>query len=227
MSIGFSVRPLTKRAHPKLIEQFRKIVTPHISDSMNRIHGVSSKIIPHHKKGKLVGTALTVKTRPGDNLMIHKAINMTQPGDVLVIDGGGDMNQALFGEIMLRMCQARGVAGLVIDGCIRDIKAFREDTFPVFARGVTHKGPYKQGPGEVNVPVSIGGLIVNPGDIILGDEDGLVTIPQDEAEMILEKAIEKDTYEKERIQAILRGEITESFIDDDTLEKMGCIIYKS
>lgn len=223
--IGFSIYQLEKRAEPKLIEQFASVVTPHISDNMSRLHGSNAELRPFHKEGKLVGTAFTIRTRPGDNLMIHKAINMAQPGDVLVVDGGGDMNQSLFGEILLRLCQARGIVGLVVDGCIRDVKAFQEDTFPVYAKGVVHRGPYKDGPGEINVPVSIGGMIVNPGDIIVGDEDGLVTVPLELAEEILEKAHYKAEREEELLTSILEGKTTKSFIDDDMLQEKGCIIY--
>ncbi|WP_040982103.1 RraA family protein [Oceanobacillus jeddahense] len=225
MTIGFNVYPLNRRVSQEVIENYRNIPTSHISDNMNRIHGTSANIIPYHRGGKLLGSALTVRTRPGDNLMIHKAINMAEPGDVLIVDGDGDMSRALFGEIMLRTCQTRGIAGLVVDGCIRDVTAFREDNFPVYARGVTHKGPYKTGPGEINTTVSIGGLIVNPGDLIIGDEDGVVSVPIDQTNTILQEALKKIETEEKKLQLISDGEVTESFVSDELLIKMGCKIH--
>ena len=114
--------------------------------------------------------------------MVHKAIDLAAPGDVIVVDAGGDLDQAIIGEIMSSWAAKRGVAGFVIDGAIRDAAALSQGDFPVYARGVTHRGPYKDGPGEINVPVSIGGMVVQPGDIIIGDADGLLAIPQADAE---------------------------------------------
>lgn len=225
MTIGFNAYPLNRRVSQEVIEQYKDIPTPHISDNMNRIHGTSAHITPYHHGGKLLGPALTVRTRPGDNLMIHKAINMAKPGDVIVVDGGGDMSRALFGEIMLKTCQARGIAGIVLDGCIRDVAVFRQGSFPVYARGVTHKGPYKTGPGEVNTTISVDGLIVNPGDLIVGDEDGVVSVPIDQTNTVLQEALKKIEAEEKKLQLISEGEITESFVSDELLIKMGCKIH--
>lgn len=225
MTIGFEVFPLKEKVSQKVINKYANVPTSHISDNMNRMYGTAANMNTYHKDGKLLGPALTVKTRPGDNLMIHRAINMAQPGDVLVVDGGGDMSQALFGEIMLKICQSRKLGGLVIDGCIRDVETFRSNHFPVYARGVTHKGPYKTGPGEINTTISIDGLIVNPGDLIVGDEDGLISVPIDQAESILEKAIDKIKKEEKKLESIAKGEITESYINDEYLIKLGCKIH--
>ena len=119
-----------------------------------------------------------MKTRPGDNLAIHKALELVGPGDVIVVDGGGDESRALVGEIMKTIAQWRGAEGYVIDGAIRDAGAIAADTYPFFARAAIHRGPYKSGPGEINVPVSIGGSVIAPGDIVVGDEDGIVSFPQ-------------------------------------------------
>jgi regulator of RNase E activity RraA len=124
----------------------------------------------------MIGTALTVKTRAGDNLAIHAALKIARAGDIIVVDGGGDISQALIGEIILTHAESLGVAGFIIDGAIRDVAAIRASDLPCYARGVTHKGPYKFGPGALNVPVSIGGLVINPGDLIVGDEDGIVAL---------------------------------------------------
>lgn len=167
--------PLPPSVPVDLIDTYRSIVTPHISDNLDRLPGAIG-INPYNGAGKLVGTAITVQTRRGDNLMIHEALNQARPGDVIVVDGGGDISQALVGEIMMRKAQSRGVAGFVIYGAIRDVAAFKGSDFPCYACGVTHKGPYKNGPGALNVPVVIGGMIVNPGDLIVGDEDGLIAL---------------------------------------------------
>ena len=127
-----------------------------------------------HAGGVLAGPAFTVKTRPGDNLMIHKALDLADAGDVIVVDGGGDLTNALIGEMMVAHAQKRGIAGLVLNGSIRDYDAIHAGTYPVFAAGITHRGPYKDGPGEINVPIAIDGMVIEPGDLIVGDGDGLL-----------------------------------------------------
>ncbi|WP_428425210.1 RraA family protein [Pararhizobium sp.] len=167
-----------------LLSEFRGVATSIISDNMARLPGATG-ILPYHKGGQLIGTALTVKTRHGDNLAIHAALKVARRGDVIVVDGGGDISQALIGEIILTHAESIGVAGFVIDGAIRDVAAIRASELPCYARGITHKGPYKNGPGSINVPVSIGGLVVHPGDLVVGDEDGIVALSPQTAETIL------------------------------------------
>ena len=188
----------------EVLDSFREAQVAIVSDNMNRLHGTRS-LRPFHGSARLIGTAVTVKTRPGDNLMIHKAYAALRPGDVLVVDGGGDLNQALVGEIMMRRAQAIGVAGFVIDGAIRDVAAFVESGFPCFARGVTHRGPYKSGPGEINVPVSIDGLVVMPGDLVLGDEDGVVTFDRTVAADLLPLVAAQQAREAEALKAAREG----------------------
>lgn len=160
-----------------LLAGFRRLSTALISDNLSRLPGTPG-IRPFHRvSGVMVGRALTVKTRSGDNLYIHQALEMVQPGDVIVVDGGGDVTRALIGEIMSSIAAMRGAAGFVLDGAIRDAGAISRSDFPCFARAATHRGPYKNGPGEINVPITVGGMIVNPGDIIVGDEDGIVAFP--------------------------------------------------
>ena len=170
---------------PALIESFRNAPTSIISDNLARLPGAVG-LRPFHKSGTLVGVAFTVKTRPGDNLAIHHALELVGPGDVIVVDGGGDESRALVGEIMKTIAQWRGAEGYVIDGAIRDAAAIAADTYPFFARAAIHRGPYKSGPGEINVPVSIGGLVIAPGDIVVGDDDGIVSFPQSIAASLLE-----------------------------------------
>ena len=161
----------------------------------------------------MVGTAVTVRTRPGDNLAIHRAFDFCRPGDVLVIDGGGDLTQAVMGEIMAIYAESIGIVGVVLDGALRDVSVIRAHDFPMYARGVNHRGPYKAGPGDVNVPVSVGGMVVSPGDIVVGDEDGVVAIAQEAANAIIEQAQIKGRKEAEMIRAIKEGRLDRSWID--------------
>ena len=131
------------------------------------------RLRPMHNGAALSGPALTVRTRPGDNLMIHKAIDIAAPGDVIVVDGGGDLTNSLIGEIMVRHAASRQVGGFVINGSIRDADALITQALPVYAAGITHRGPYKDGPGEINVAIAIDGMTVEPGDLIVGDADGV------------------------------------------------------
>lgn len=171
--IGARQNPPAQPVDPAIIEAFRSAATAVISDNLHRLPG-SVGLRAFHRGAKLVGTALTVRVRAGDNLAIHQALNIAQPGDVIVVDGGGDTSRALIGEIMKAIAESRGAAGFVIDGAIRDAGAFAASDFPCYARAAIHRGPYKNGPGEINVPVSVGGWIVSPGDVVVGDEDGIV-----------------------------------------------------
>lgn len=183
----------------ELADALQSIVTPHLSDNLHRQTGVVG-LNRYNRRGKLVGSALTVKTRPGDNLFIYKAMTLIQPGHVLVVDAGGDLTNACVGEIMKRYLQQRGCVGLIVDGAIRDVAAFENDTFPCYARGHVHRGPYKDGPGEVNVPVTIGGQVIQPGDVIVADEDGIVSFPVSQAQTLIEKA-RAHAAKEERIMA--------------------------
>ena len=165
----------------KLAKEFIECPTANIADNMNRLPCIDASIKMVNKSAlKLVGVALTVKTRPGDNLMVHKALDMANPGDIIVVDAQGDMTNSILGELMCYYAMKKGIAGMIIDGAIRDVDTISELNFPMYAKGVQPKGPYKDGPGEINVPVSCGGMVVNPGDIIVGDLDGVVVIsPED------------------------------------------------
>jgi RraA family protein len=164
---------ISTRLPPEALSALKDVPVAIISDNLDRLPGAVG-LNAYHRAGAMLGVALTVKTRAGDNLAIHQALEKIQPGDVLVVDGGGDVSRALVGEIMKAIAESKGCAGFVIDAAIRDVGAFAASDFPCFARGVNHRGPYKSGPGEINVPVSIGGTVISPGDIVVGDEDGVV-----------------------------------------------------
>ena len=187
------------------MDGFRNAAVAVVSDNMNRMHGTRA-LKPYHHGGRLIGTAVTVKTRPGDNMTLHKSFELLRPGDVLVVDGAGDLNQALVGEIMMSRAMAIGVAGFVIDGAIRDVAAFTKSNFPCFARGATHRGPYKSGPGEINVPVAIDGMVVIPGHVVLGDEDGVVTFDPAVAAELLKLVHVQEKREADALKAIAAGQ---------------------
>lgn len=181
MSAGKTVRRQITRPGPALVEAFRGISTANVDDCMERTAAVGPRLYPIGKAA-LLGTAFTVRVPQGDNLMVHKAMDLAQPGDVLVIDAGGCMNRSILGGLMTTYCRVRGLAGIIVDGCIRDRDELAKMDFPVYACGASPNGPYKNGPGELNVPVRIGEQVVCPGDILLGDADGLIVIhPEDAA----------------------------------------------
>jgi len=221
MSVGFRIVRNVTKAPKALVEAFARIPTPLISDNMNRMFAGGAGIRPIHREGGMCGPALTVHTRPGDNLVIHKALDMAEKGDVIVVDAGGDVTSAVIGEIMVRIAEKRGVAGFVVDGAVRDAGALARNIVPVYARGVTHRGPYKDGPGEINVPVAVDGMVIQPGDIVVGDEDGVVAVPRDGAEAILALARAQVEAEAKTMKAIADGTLDRSWVDE-RLKERGC-----
>lgn len=221
MTLGFRIRRNWNRLDREAVAKFADLPVANVSDCMSRLSAGGASLRPMHRDGTLVGSALTVRTRPGDNLMLHKAIDMAEEGDVIVVDGGGDTTNALIGELMLAHAIKRGVAGFVINGAVRDAKAILELNWPVFAVGVTHRGPYKDGPGEIGFPISIGGLVIKPGDVILGDEDGVVSVPKDQVETVYAAARRKQDAETRQMQQTQSGSLDRDWIDQ-TLERLGC-----
>ena len=217
-NIGFRIRTRIDRPSRALVEGFAGIPVANIADNMNRMSCISAKIRPMNS-APLLGTAFTVKVNPGDNLMLHKAIDMTQPGDVIVVDAQGALDNAITGELMISWMQHRKLAGLIIDGAIRDVGAIRNMNFPVYAAGANPKGPYKNGPGEINYPVCCGGVIVNPGDILVGDEDGVVVINPNDAESLL--VIARGTVTKEAVfmEEIKSGRWDRTWVDKALIAK--------
>jgi regulator of RNase E activity RraA len=209
---GARRNPSAAQADPRIIAALRDIPVALLSDNLHRSSG-SVGLHPYHRPAPLAGTAVTVRTRGGDNVTMLRAFDFCRPGDVMVIDAGGDVTNAVIGGILSFYASTIGVKGVVIDGAIRDVAEIRERDFPVYARGVNHRGPYKDGPGEINVPVSIGGMVVNPGDIVVGDQDGLLAFPQTEAVLVIEKAKAQMLKEAQTMQAMREGRWDRSFID--------------
>lgn len=221
MTIGFRILNRDRAVSADLVARFKALPVANVSDSMSRMTAAGSRLTRMHRDGVLAGPALTVKSRPGDNLMLHKAIDMAQPGDVIVVDAGGDLTNALMGEMMLAHAIKRGVAGFVLNGAVRDADAIREMNLPLFAAGVTHRGPYKDGPGEINVPIAIDGMVIEPGDLVLGDGDGVVAVPYDAAEAVLAGTRAKHDAETRQMAAIEAGTNDRSWVDA-ALKKLGC-----
>lgn len=221
MSVGFRIYKRLNVAPKELVEAFAKLPVANVSDAMNRMTAAGPRLRPMHASGGMAGAALTVRARPGDNLMLHKAINMAQPGDVIVVDAGGDVTNALMGEMMLAYAVKKGVVGFVLNGAIRDADAFVATNLPTFAVGVTHRGPYKDGPGEINVPISLDGMVIEPGDIVIGDSDGVLAVPLADAEEILKKTQAKQDAETRQMKAIEEGTNDRTWVDA-ALKKLGC-----
>lgn len=221
ISIGNRIFTEFDRPDSKLINEFRGIPSSNINDEMNRLFCMHEyiKLQNPNTSKPLVGTALTVKVPIGDNLFFHKALDLAQPGDVIVVDGASGVNRSLVGEIMIRFASKKGLAGLVIDGCIRDLDTIETMEIPVYAIGATPQGPYKNGPGEINTPISCGGQVVFPGDIIVGDRDGVVVIRRQDAEVVLEAS--KKKYQSEQKTFELMDSDLESYMQkhDETTEK--------
>lgn len=183
---GFKVNPRAESPNADLIMAFSNVPVAVVGDCLGRSIGAIGLNPYHGSIGlKLCGPAFTVRVRPGDNLMIHKALTMAAPGDVIVVDGGGDLTQALIGGLIRTSALTSKLGGFVINGAIRDLAEWAEGVIPVFARGHTHRGPSKDGPGEINVPISCASLVVNPGDLVLGDSDGVIAIPVAELAALL------------------------------------------
>ncbi len=222
MAIGFRILPVASRVPPATVEAFRVLPVANVSDSMSRMTAGGARLRPYYSGPTMAGPAFTVKTRPGDNLMVHKALDIAAAGDVVVVDAGGDLTNAIIGELMQAHARTRRLGGIVINGAIRDVAALRASEFPVFAAGVTHRGPYKDGPGEIGVPVAIDGMVIAPGDLVLGDEDGLVCVPAAAAAAVLEATQAKHAAETKQMAATLAGTSDRAWVDA-TLSKLGVI----
>ena len=179
---GFRVRLSIDRPDRHLVEMFRDYETPDISDILNRMYTMRPDIRNLVNDRPLVGPALTVKVFPGDNLMVHKALDAARPGDVVVVDTSGSERNAVLGDLIANKAKHRGIAGFIVDGLVRDLPGLKEADLPVYARGITPFGPLHRGPGELNYAVSCGGIVVNPGDIVVADTSGIAVVRREVAE---------------------------------------------
>ena len=210
--IGLQILRRQRAVSLDLARQFLDVPVANVSDCMSRMTAGGARLRPMHGGGRMAGP---------DNLMVHKALQLAVPGDVIVVDAGGDLTNAIIGEIMVGDAVLRQLGGIVINGAIRDAGALRAGDFPVFAAGVTHRGPYKDGPGEINVPIAIDGMVIEPGDLVIGDEDGLLCVPYAEAANLLAAAQAKQEVEARMVAGIADGSYDRSWIDA-TLKRLNC-----
>jgi 4-hydroxy-4-methyl-2-oxoglutarate aldolase len=202
------------RVDKALVERARQFQAAVLCDVAGRRGTMNSRIRALNPHMTVCGPAFTVEVRPGDNLMFHVALAVAQPGDVIVVDGKGDETCALFGELMVAQAKAAGLAGFVVDAASRDTSTLAEGDFPVFSTGMNPCGPTKGLPGRLSMPISVGGVAVSPGDLVIGDADGIVVIPRNDVEAALEAAGKKLAAEKQRIDEINAGILVSPWLDD-------------
>ena len=201
------------------IDALRGVPSSVIGDVMGRLTGTTALRPVHRSPLAVCGNAVTVRVRAGDNLLIHRALDMLQPGDVLLVDGEGDVSRALVGEIMMTSARVKGAVAFVMDGAVRDVDAFEEHRFPCWARGISLRGPYKDGPGSINQPVTVGGMLVHPGDVVVADTDGVIAVRPDEALAFAKLSHEKVAHERQTIADILAGKYSSDWVKTTLAQK--------
>ena len=211
-TLGFRILPAPSPLPDDVVERFRGIPSPNIADAMGRFNFMEPAIAQRTPHG-LCGRAVTVKCRPADNLMVHKAIELASPGDIVVVNTCGNVTSAVFGGLMGQAAAAKRLGGIVVDGAIRDLDDLARLAFAAFSRVVSAGGCDKDGPGEINVPISCGGTVVAPGDLIVGDRDGVVVVPQGDAAPVLEAVARLIARERDRTAEIERGILARPDVD--------------
>ena len=220
-SLGFRVLPAGPRLDEAVVRRFSALASSALADAMGRFNFMDPGI--QARTGlRLFGQAVTVSCRPGDNLMVHKALDVAQPGDVVVVVTGGNLTSAVFGGLMCHVAVAKKLGGLVVDGAIRDLDELRDMAFPAFSRAVSPGSCDKDGPGEINVPVACGGAVVAPGDVVVGDGDGVVVVPRADIPEVLQLVSALLERERKRVQEIKSGVLLKPDVDE-TLRKKGVI----
>lgn len=222
MAVGKRIYLKREMPDPEIMMQFKTIPASNTADVMNRSCAMNPRIhlVSSPKDQMMVGPAFTVKCRAGDNLLLHAALGYCQEGDVLIVSNEEDDTRSLIGEVMMNyLLYTKKVAGIVIDGPIRDIDELAHWDFPIYCTGTTPGGPYKEGPGEINVPVSCGGISVNPGDIILADPDGVIVIPRKDAPEILKEAKAFQAADEKKAEAAKNGTMNRAWVEKSLAEK--------
>lgn len=211
---GFRVRMNFTRPDGQLIRGLGSFPTPDISDQLNRLYAVNPAVRLLSNAGhRVCGPACTVKVFPGDNLMVHKSLDVLEPGDVVVVDAGGGEQNAVLGDLISMKAKHRGAQGFVVDGFVRDLPSIQELDLPVFARGTTPIGPLHRGPGEINFAVCCGGVVVNAGDIIIGDAMGVVVVPQEIGAELLHRLREHEAAQAAYLDGVRRGVFSNTWVD--------------
>lgn len=223
---GCRIRLDFKRPDPRIAQQLAEFETPDISDRLNRLYAPEPEIrCLTGENHKLAGTVCTVKVYPGDNLMVHKALDIAQPGDVIVIDAGRNNSTAVLGDLISMKARHRRIAGVIVDGYIRDLPNIRLLDFPVFARGTTPVGPLHRGPGEINYQICCGGVVVSPGDFVVADQAGVVVVPQDFAAKLYRQLVSKREESREYLAAVRQGTFSNEWVDK-VLAETGCALVE-
>lgn len=224
---SLKIRQPQRRVSAENIARYREIPSAVIGDCMLRLQAAGAAVRPMYSGEKsLAGPAYTVKTRPGDNLFVHKAIDLAQPGDIIVVDAGGHLDNAIVGEMMLTHAETRKLGGVIIYGAIRDVGHVSKHSFPVFASGVTLRGPFQSGPGHVNVPIAVGGMVIEPGDLLIGDDDGVICVPFEDVEPLYDECAKRLAGENAQRGRVRDGSVERTWIDKK-LEEVPFPIVRS
>ena len=217
-----------KRAAPSVVDGLARVGTATVHEASGRRGSVGPHIRPIQTNSAIAGSAVTVLSHPGDNMMLHAAVEVCQEGDLLVVTNTAPSTHGMFGELLATSLQNRGVRGLVIDAGVRDTAELREMKFPVWSQHISVQGTVKETPGSVNVPVVIGGVIISPGDVVCADDDGVVVVARDRAEICLEKSHErlaKEVATRARLEA---GELgVDMYGLRDKLDELGVVYLES
>ena len=222
MSVGKRIYLKRNLPDAELLKEFEKIPASNVADCMERICAMNPriKLISSPKKEIVAAPAYTVKVRGGDNLALHAALTFCGEGDMIVVSNEEESNRALIGEVMMTFLKyEKKVAGIIIDGPIRDIGELSGWDFPIYCTGSTPAGPFKNGPGEINVPIACGGISVNPGDIILADADGVIVIPLKDAKDILPAAKEYMKKDSAKVIAAKEGRANRAWVERELTDK--------
>jgi regulator of RNase E activity RraA len=215
-TVAYGFRVYTKVARPprQTIEKFKDLPTGDVCDAQGRMGAMLPQIKPLAPHWRAVGPAVTVRCRPGDNVLVWKGLEVAEPGDVLVISTEGYTQHASYGGLISVACKRKGLAGMVTDGSVRNRKVMVDADFPAWAAGIVPSSPHKHGPGEVNVPVSCGGQVVRPGDIVVADADGVAVVPAHDADMVHERALAVIEREEQRLHEIHNDPLIPTYVEE-------------
>lgn len=212
--LGLRINTEWPRVEKALVDRYRAVPAAVIGDAVHRLQAFTAGFTAYGGRKKFAGPAFTVRVRPGDNLFVHRALDLASPGDVVVVDAGASLNTAIIGAMMSRYARTRGIEAIVIDGAIRDVDELEAMDFAVVARGATPNGPHKSGPGEIGFPIAAGGLSIAPGDLLVGDRDGVVVIPRAQAAAVIGMAEARYQAEQRLEKDIDAGRWDRSFVEE-------------